>query len=560
MANITIGPGGGTVVDGVVVYLPSCSAISYSDISWSGAEAYDITSTEYLEKLVPTVLPGIILGIICLLGFIFFSLWTCVQCCNRRKLKVPRDPSEHAQFIASTQQQSAVYRAGKPALRKRRWLQPGFLFTALLLATAAAVVGVSTWGLVESIDATNNTVTNFWGIVDDIAARVDNATRGFQDLERDLLPLSGNLSVLTVNAQGLLDAVKSSSLNSNQQVSQTLDQAQTLLDTLDAVPQAVSQILATVKDAINMLRDNFRDTITDITDSYEDPTMAIEETWRFIPIAVCFGLTIFVSLLCAAAFWRLRWYRTATAALWLLWLTIALLMLLGVGLLKGLYVVSSDSCKYVEFLSYKLAGRKISGDQREQVLTALGYYFGVVGIEDRYVVSNITGVPTFQLHEFVEGPVLNYTNQIFDQLAILSGQLGTVAPGVNATTFARNLTDGLAAARTITEGLPGVSDTLLRLEWQALNASVVPLYHRVKEYICCDLSRNAHEVWVAWTVAGVLGFLLAVLCSGALIFDMLAMRRQRRSIAAAVAATASWPGDEAGTSPPVPAAPAKLLS
>jgi hypothetical protein len=120
-------------------------------------------------------------------------------------------------------------------------------------------VGVSTWGLVESIDATNNTVTNFWGIVDDIAARVDNATRGFQDLERDLLPLSGNLSVLTVNAQGLLDAVKSSSLNSNQQVSQTLDQAQTLLDTLDAVPQAVSQILATVKDAINMLRDNFRD-------------------------------------------------------------------------------------------------------------------------------------------------------------------------------------------------------------------------------------------------------------------------------------------------------------
>jgi hypothetical protein len=117
---------------------------------------------------------------------------------------------------------------------------------------------------------------------------------------------------------------------------------------------------------------------------------------------VCFGLTIFVSLLCAAAFWRLRWYRTATAALWLLWLTIALLMLLGVGLLKGLYVVSSDSCKYVEFLSYKLAGRKISGDQREQVLTALGYYFGVVGIEDRYVVSNITGVPTFQLHEFVE--------------------------------------------------------------------------------------------------------------------------------------------------------------
>lgn len=37
-----------------------------------------------------------------------------------------------------------------------------------------------------------------------------------------------------------------------------------------------------------------------------------------------------------------------------------------------------------------------------QVLTALGYYFGVVGIEDKYVISNITGVPTYQLHDFVE--------------------------------------------------------------------------------------------------------------------------------------------------------------
>lgn len=551
MTNITIGPGGGVVANGVVTYLPSCSVISYSDISYSAAEAYDITSTDYLEKLIPTVIPGIILGILSLLGFIFFSLWTCVQCCNRRKLKhAPRDPSERAQFLASSQQQSTVYAAGKPPLRQRRWLQPGFLFTAALLATAAAVAGVSTWGLIESIDATNHTVTNFWGIVDDISSRVDNATRGFQDLEAELLPMNGNLTVLTDTAQGLLDSVKDSSASANQQVSQVLDQAQTLLDALKAVPAAVAGISRSVRDAIDMLRDTFRETLTDITDSYEDPTMAIEERWRFIPIAVCFGLAILTSLLCGAAFWRLRWHRTATALLWVLWLTIALLMLLGVGLLKGVYVVSADSCKYAEFLSYKLAARKISGDRREQVLTALGYYFGVVGIEDQYVISNITGVPTYQLHDFVQSSALNTTNAVFDQLAILSGQLATVAPGVNATIFAQNLTNGLDAARTITDGLPGVSETLERLEWQALNASVVPLYHRVKEYICCDLSRSAYDVWVAWTVAGVLGFVLAVMCSGALIYDMLAMRRQRRSISAAVAATASWSGEEAGTGPP----------
>lgn len=155
-------------------------------------------------------------------------------------------------------------------------------------------------------------------------------------------------------------------------------------------------------------------------------------------LAVCFGLAILVSLLCGAVFWRLRWHRTATALLWLLWLTIALLMLLGVGergqgqgqgaraadrarrraanqlrpsmlpraccclagdgdkagartaatllrppihppslallpllapagLLNGLYVVSADSCKYVEFMSLKLAARKIGDGQRERV-------------------------------------------------------------------------------------------------------------------------------------------------------------------------------------------------
>lgn len=84
-------------------------------------------------------------------------------------------PCRPADLSAVHPSQSTPYAAGKPsaaALGRRRWLQPGFLFTAVLLATAAAVAGVSTWGLVESINATNDTVTNFWGIVEDVAARV----------------------------------------------------------------------------------------------------------------------------------------------------------------------------------------------------------------------------------------------------------------------------------------------------------------------------------------------------------------------------------------------------
>lgn len=117
----------------VVTFLPACSALSYEDVSMAAAEAFDITSPQYLQvpwgmlryhawlsqgafsmgagrvphlaswawdvgaalqaqalfhrpapparlprppqKLVPTVVPGIILGIMCLLGFIFFMLW-----------------------------------------------------------------------------------------------------------------------------------------------------------------------------------------------------------------------------------------------------------------------------------------------------------------------------------------------------------------------------------------------------------------------------------------------------------------------------------------------------
>ena len=119
--------------------------------------------------------------------------------------------------------------------------------------------------------------------------------------------------------------------------------------------------------------------LRDMRQDWEAPTMAIEETWRFIPIAgwlpawrrlrrrlqpgaagqrlvccgprhdaelcsaapanlpspppppVVFGTTLPIGLLCALLFWRLGHYRWATLVAALLWLDVALLMLLGVG-------------------------------------------------------------------------------------------------------------------------------------------------------------------------------------------------------------------------------------
>lgn len=51
---------------------------------------------------------------------------------------------------------------------------------------------------------------------------------------------------------------------------------------------------------------------------------------------------------------------------------------------------------------------------------------------------------------------------------------GTIAPGLNATAFAQNLTGGLEAARAITGGLPAVSDTRTRAQQHGCRVAGFP--------------------------------------------------------------------------------------
>jgi hypothetical protein len=133
-----------------------------------------------LQTLVPTVVPGIIFGILGLLGFIFFSCWMCTQCCCHRPRLVPvaGHAQQQQQFISGSGETSAPHAAAppKPSWRQRRWAQPGFLFKALLTALALTVFAISTWGLVESIQATNDTFSDLWDIVDAVEAK---ASAGF---------------------------------------------------------------------------------------------------------------------------------------------------------------------------------------------------------------------------------------------------------------------------------------------------------------------------------------------------------------------------------------------
>jgi hypothetical protein len=75
-----------------------------------------------------------------------------------------------------------------------------------------------------------------------------------------------------------------------------------------------------------------------------------------------------------------------------------------------------------------------------------------------------------------------------------------------------------------------------QLEQQALKSSIDPLYDQMKSYLCCTLSSETSSLWVAWTCAGVIGFVLAVLCSARMVHHTTDMRRFHRMLAAAAAA------------------------
>ena len=61
--------------------------------------------------------------------------------------------------------------------------------------------------------------------------------------------------------------------------------------------------------------------------------------------------------------------------------------------------------------------------------------------------------------------------------------------------------------------MPAVAD----LQQQALKSNVQPVYDLSKEYICCTLADEAYNIWVAWTVAGCLGVVLAAMCGGRIV-------------------------------------------
>jgi hypothetical protein len=136
--------------------------------------------------------------------------------------------------------------------------------------------------------------------------------------------------------------------------------------TLQTAHEGVDQGLAQVESNMNAVMDTLHN-------DFRDPSYSFENTWRFVVIAVLFGLNIVSSLMAGAFSIQVGRPIFASFSVALLWFTVTLLMLFGVGLLRGVVVVSTDACLYTETFMRGLVQTRVTNlERREFVSNTLG--------------------------------------------------------------------------------------------------------------------------------------------------------------------------------------------
>lgn len=159
-------------------------------------------------------------------------------------------------------------------------------------------------------------------------------------------------------------------LDAANSVSVPTDTVTGALGLLRDVREALVQVQTPLDEAIEVTNSTFVQGLQGLRDSLESPTMAFQETGRFIAIAVLFGLVILFSGVAGVLSYGCRFPRWTSTNIIFLWFFVMLLMFLGVGLLKGLNVVTTDGCLYAETFVYNYALERISNPLVRQVVRA----------------------------------------------------------------------------------------------------------------------------------------------------------------------------------------------
>jgi hypothetical protein len=381
---------------------------------------------------------------------------------------------------------------------KRHWSRhPIYLWIMLLIS--AAVIGVSIWGLIRSINATDNTISGFWDLSDDIEGQAVRARNDVLALDSQLLELVRNLTVIESQIDPLENLA--SQLNLSPDVQAAIAELPTVL-------AIVSSARGSVASALSVIENSVLKTIYDLNEDYRDSSLAFQNTWRYIPIAVTFGLTILATFLAALSTYTMKHPKTSSVMVSLLWFDIAVLMLLGAGMMSGVYELSGDTCLYTEAYVLRRAENTINDpDTRDRVVLGLNYYFGVVEIPDDDVVLALTGLPVNQVLEAI-------TSDVGETLTNL-----TASPEANqliSIAVSQEATDAIQGAANLIQPIANTAEDLTDI---TLRSNIQPIYFSLKEYLCCELNDASYDIWIAWLVAGILGFIVSILCSIIVVID-----------------------------------------
>lgn len=503
------------IIDGgfTTPLLPTCpngDAIPISDFDAINSVNFQPNSWDYYKEIIPSTIPGIVLGALSLLGFIFFIIWMlvqycacCASCCCRANRN--EDPETTTQFIKEQQRSSFGAPPGTQQSfgRSSRSLQPPptsgctrFLQVLILFLTLATVA-CSGWGMYESLQSTDSQVSNFWSLVDTVEEKAYNTTKGLQTLDSSLAILETSINTLDSDSAALDEAFAALG-NTNPDVSNAINSLS------DAMP-VIEGVRSGIGSGIQAIDDYLVTTIDDLQADIQPPSESFESTGRYIAIAVVFALTIISALGSGLLSLRVKHPVWASAFVALLWLFVTLLMLLGVGLLSGVRVVSKDACLYSETFAVNYAKDKVQDPQKKEwILNALNYYFNASEVVDEQpgaALKAVVNVDIREIYRLIQTP----------EVAQLTAFLASVDPDILSAAGVPPTT--VTAVQDISSAIVPLSATLAEIDYLVSRRSVQPVYEGAKSLICCDFSSASDDLYLAWTIVGCIGFVLGFFCS-----------------------------------------------
>lgn len=203
-----------------------------------------------------------------------------------------------------------------------------------IILMSAATIGVSSWGIYASVQNTGEIVPGFWNVYGQVQGIASQVLQLLSRLESVVTESEADISTLVKNK----DEISSVANNLGaQQLLGTIPLAQAVNE-LEPVAQVLRDIQTPLQEAVAVSNSTFISGLNEFRADVEPPTFAFQDTGRFVAIGVGFGLVILFALLSAVLTVWGRYPRLGSTSTILLWVMVALLMFLGVGLLNGVKV------------------------------------------------------------------------------------------------------------------------------------------------------------------------------------------------------------------------------